>query len=221
MAPTFNPEVAVTVPANASQMSAASWYCDQLERGKIIFFENVPFDFPEDDRKFLLAQKQTGSKLHKNISYRPTSDALNGVAANSPDRERMHRVMKKFSAETAQFLARFMAPYAGKIKMDFASFRPLEEQGRDLSLHKRNDLLHVDAFPSRPTYGGRILRFFVNINPAQGRVWRVGEPFHDFLPRVAKTNRLSPPYRSAAGRAMARMAAAAGLPMPVRSRYDE
>jgi len=63
------------------------------------------------------------------------------------------------------------------MKLDFASFRPLEEQGRDLSLHKRNDLLHVDAFPSRPTHGGRILRVFANINPSVGRVWNVGEPF--------------------------------------------
>ena len=215
----FDPAVAVDVTDSPAQ--TAAWYCDQLERGKVIFFRNVPFDFPEDDRAFLLEQKQTGSRLHKNISYRPSSDALNGVSSNSPDRERMHRVMQKFSAESAKFVAGFLAPYAGKLKMDFASFRPLEEQGRDLSLHKRNDLLHVDAFPSRPTHGGRIMRIFVNINPAAGRVWKLGQPFHAFLPTVAKANRLSPPYRGAAGRALARVAAGVGLPVPVRSRYDE
>ncbi len=215
----FDPAVAVDVAASPAQ--PASWYCDQLERGKVIFFSKVPFAFPDEDRKFLLAQKQTGSRFHKNISYRPASDALNGVSPGSPDRERMHRVMREFSAASAHFVERFLAPYAGELKMDFASFRPLEEQGRNLSLHKRNDLLHVDAFPSRPTHGGRILRIFVNINPSQGRVWRVGEPFHAFLPKVSRANRLRPPYRGAAGRVLARVAAGVGLPVPVRSRYDE
>src|SRR5499427_159851 len=202
-------------------LKQASWHCDQLERGKVLFFSHVPFDFPESDREFLLSQKQTGSRFHKNISYRPTKDLLKGVDENSPDRERMNTIMRDFSASVTKFVSQFLAPYAGKMKLDFASFRPLEEQGRDLSLHKRNDLLHVDAFPSRPTNGGRILRIFVNINPSAGRVWRVGEPFHAFLPRVAGTNRLNPPYRGVAGRALARVAAGVGLPVPVRSRYDE
>ena len=46
-----------------------------------------------------------------------------------------------------------------------------------MPLHKRNDLLHVDAFPSRPTHGGRILRIFTNLNPSQPRVWNVTGPF--------------------------------------------
>src|SRR5580765_7978860 len=166
-------------------LKQAPWHCDQLERGKVLFFGHVPFDFPDADREFLLSQKQTGSRFHKNISYRPGKDILKGVDDNSPDRERMNAIMRNFSAAVAQFVSRFLAPYAGKMKLDFASFRPLEEQGRDLPLHKRNDLLHVDAFPTRPTHGGRILRVFANINPSVGRVWNVGEPFHDFLPKFA------------------------------------
>ncbi len=51
--------------------------------------------------------------------------------------------------------------------------------------------MHVDAFPSRPNYGERILRVFTNINPhGAPRVWRVGEPFEDMarklLPRVPR-----------------------------------
>jgi len=47
----------------------------------------------------------------------------------------------------------------------------------------------VDAFPSRPNYGERILRVFANINPhGEPRVWRIGESFETvaerFLPRV-------------------------------------
>ena len=199
----------------------ARWYCDQLERGKVIFFSEVPFEFPDEDRKFLLSQKQTGSRFHKNISYRPGKDILKGMASGSEDREHLQRVLRTFSAELTRFVTKFLAPYANKVKLDFASFRPLEEQGRDLPLHKRNDLLHVDAFPTRPTNGGRILRVFVNINPTVARVWNVGEPFHDFVPRIMQTQKIQPPQRSGFARAFARMAAAAGLPVPDRSRYDE
>src|SRR5712671_7424710 len=164
----------------------ARWACDQLERGHVLFFSGVPFDFPQADREFLLSQKQTGSRFHKNISYRPAKDLLKGVDENSPDRERMNTIMRGFSASVTKFISQFLAPYAGKMKLDFASFRPLEEQGRDLSLHKRNDLLHVDAFPSRPTRGGRILRVFANINPSTDRVWVVGERFPELAARFAE-----------------------------------
>lgn len=195
-------------------------YCQQLERGQVLFFRSMPFDFPEDDRQFLLSQKQTGSRFHKNISYRPAADLLKGVDADSEDRERLHRVMRGFSREVTGFVAKFLAPYAGQIKLDYASFRPLEEQGRDLPLHKRNDLLHVDAFPTRPTWGGRILRVFVNINPSVSRVWNVGEPFHVFAPRLVQDGKITAPHRNA-GAALAGIAAKLGLPVRPRSRYDQ
>jgi hypothetical protein len=142
------------------------------------------------------------------------------VDDNSPDRERMNAIMRDFSASVTKFVSQFLAPYADKMKLDFASFRPLEEQGRDLSLHKRNDLLHVDAFPSRPTHGARILRVFANINPSVGRVWNVGEPFHDFLPKLMQKKKIGP-SNSGMGRMLAHMSSKIGLPVPDRSPYDE
>ncbi len=201
-------------------LKQAPWHCDQLERGKVLFFSHVPFEFPDADREFLLSQKQTGSRFHKNISYRPAKDLLKGVDENSPDRERMNTIMRSFSSNVTRFISQFLAPYAGKMKLDFASFRPLEEQGRDLSLHKRNDLLHVDAFPSRPTHGARILRVFANINPSVGRVWNVGEPFHEFLPKLKQVKKTGS-SSGGLGRALAHMASTIGLPVPDRSPYDE
>jgi hypothetical protein len=209
------------VDVGVPQPERARWYCEQLEHGKILFFPGIPFDFPPDDRDFLLSQKQTGSRFHKNISYRPTRDLLKGESADSPDRERLHRIIRHFSQAAAGFVATLLAPYAGKLKLDFASFRPLEEEGRDLPVHKRNDLLHVDAFPTRPTRGGRILRFFVNINPQEGRVWNIGEPFDVLMPRLAGQHRITPPHRGAVGRSLARVASKVGLPVADRSRYDE
>jgi hypothetical protein len=209
-----------TVEVTGYAPEQARWFCDQLERGQVLFFRHVPFDFPDEDRKFLLARSAAESRFHKNISYRPASGVVRG-SADRADGERLQRVMRNFSQQTAQFVSKFLAPYAGGLKLDFASFRPLEEKGRDLPLHKRNDLLHVDAFPTRPTRGGRILRAFVNINPAAGRVWRVGAPFHSFVPPIIESRRLHPPHRGMAGRALARVGAKLGLPVRDRSRYDE
>jgi hypothetical protein len=146
--------------------------CAKLEEGEIVYFDGVPFDFPEADRKFLLMQRQSGSRLHKNISYRPRQDVLRGSASDrKEDTERLHQIMRHYSTEVARFLSQLLSPYAGQWALDFASFRPEEEKGRDLALHKRNDLLHVDAFPTRPMHGRRILRCFTNINPTEPRIW--------------------------------------------------
>jgi 3-deoxy-D-manno-octulosonic acid hydroxylase-like protein len=209
----------IEVTAYAPEQSG--WYCDQLEHGKVLFSRSVPFEFPKADIDFLLSQKQTGSRFHKNVSYRPSADLLKGDDAAGDDRERLHAIMRNFSRQVTGFVNKFLSPYAGKFKLDYASYRPLEEQGRTLPLHKRNDLLHVDAFPTRPTRGGRILRVFLNINPSASRIWKVGEAFHDFFPKVARTQPLNPPHRSSFGAAVAALGSKLGLPIADRSRYDE
>jgi len=213
---------------SASQPAERSLgYCRQLEAGHILFFPGVPFDLPADDRAFLISQKQTGSRFHKNISYRPKQDLMRGASTDNPaDQERLHRIMREYSRQTTKFITSFLASYAGKLVLDFASFRPLEEQGRDLPLHKRNDLLHVDAFPTRPTRGGRILRVFNNLNPTVPRIWLTGEPFHELAPRFASDAGLS--YYAAQARSplfrlrrgAARVFRNIGLPLADRSAYD-
>ena len=62
--------------------------------------------------------------------------------------------------------------------------------------------MHVDAFPSRPNRGERILRVFCNVNPrGEDRVWRIGERFETmaehFLPRVRRMRRFEAPILAA------------------------
>lgn len=205
----------------------AQEYCRELEAGRVLFFPGVPFELPADDRSFLISQKQTGSRFHKNISYRPKLDILRGVSAESAtDRERLHKIMRAYSREITRFITAFLAPYGRKLALDFASFRPLEEQGRDLPLHKRNDLLHVDAFPTRPTRGARILRVFNNLNPLAPRIWRTGEPFHELASRFA-TDAGIDRYAAQARSPLFRMRRSAtglfrnlGVPLRDRSAYD-
>jgi len=151
--------------------------CELLESGNILYFSQPPFELPLEDREFLVSRPWSELRLHKNVSYRPGDGVLRGVGGDPATVNRVHAILRNFSDHVLQFAANLLAPYAGGWIVDFASFRPLEEQGRDLPLHKRNDLLHVDAFPSRPTRGGRILRIFTNLNPSKVRVWNTAGDF--------------------------------------------
>ena len=195
-------------------------YCAQLEAGAILYFSAPPFALPESDVDFLLSLKPADSRLHKNISYRPESDVLRGLADDS-NKPRVHEIMREYAAAVRRFVETFLAPYAGRFQMDYASFRPLEEEGRDLSLHKRNDLLHVDAFPSRPTRGARILRVFTNVNPAKERVWVVGERFPELAARFAVDAGLSKYAGGSSWSGLKRGLSRVGLPIAHRAPYDE
>lgn len=160
-------------------------YCELLERGQILLFREPPFELPAEDQKFLLEQEWAELRLHKNVSYRPGEDVLKGVSGNAETIERLRTIFRNYSAAVIDFVGKFLSPYAGKCTIDFSSFRPFEEERRGLPLHKRNDLLHVDAFPSRPTRGGRILRVFTNLNPKKPRIWNTTEDFETLARRYA------------------------------------
>ena len=71
-------------------------------------------------------------------------------------------------------------------RLDQVSFRPLEEATRQLRSTARNDLVHVDAFPSRPTNGWRILRVFANVNLTEPRIWVTSDPFPRLLEQYGR-----------------------------------
>src|SRR5579862_5004640 len=168
------------------QDERARAYCEMLESGQLLFFRELPYLLPASDRQYLLSQEWAELRLHKNISYRPGEDVLKGVAGDANTTERVHKIMHSYSRAVIDFVGNFLSPYAGKWTLDYASFRPFEEERRGLPLHKRNDLLHVDAFPTRPTQGGRILRVFTNLNPTKPRVWNAAENFEVLAKRYAK-----------------------------------
>jgi hypothetical protein len=198
------------------------YYCQQLEAGQIVFFDQTPFRFSTEDASFLMNQPQADSRLHKNISYRPEADLMRGFGGkNAEDEKRARQILRDYSSEVTRFVSTLLSLYAGKMQLDYASFRPLEEEGRDLPLHKRNDLLHVDAFPSRPTRGGRILRVFTNINPSKPRIWLTGERFPGLAKRYAQRAGLNAIANSASKRRTLHLLHSVGVPVPDRSAYDE
>jgi hypothetical protein len=201
--------------------------CMDLEQGNILFFEKIPFDFPADEIQFLLQQKQSGSTSRKNIAYKPQIDQLtNHVATSVEEAKRMHQILRNYSARVTQFLQTLLAPYSSMWKLDYASFRPFQEKGRKLRLRARNDLLHVDSFPTRPMHGGRILRFFTNINQTEPRRWITSLPFQELIKNYGGKEGLPFPRgvdSSLQGRFTHKTKAwlkSLGFKIPMRSPYD-
>src|SRR5579863_243385 len=215
-APGFSRLIAVDDPFPPAG-SVASGYerqlCALLEAGHILFLPLSPISIPAEDRELLLGRKQTSSAYHKNIAYRPAEDRVTGLdASEQKEAAELRRLLSDYSRRATEFLDRFLAPYAGKRKLDYASFRPIEEKGRAARLHARNDLLHFDSFPTRPTNGARILRLFTNINPAQNRVWLTSQTFEAFGPRMAKASGLLSSFTSAPLRGIRALARTLHLP---------
>lgn len=210
----------ITVPDGGKPDTGAVHYCRQLERGEILFFGRPPFLLSGEDCAFLMQQSQRGSRLHKNVSYRPEEERLFGFTGTVQAQKRTENILRAYSEAVTGFVNRFLIPYAGKALRDYASFRPAEEEGRDLPVRKRNDLLHVDAFPTRPTRGGRILRVFTNIHPFRSRVWRTDAPFASLAQRYAAAAGLHEMRDSTIRTRVSGWLRAAGLRIPERSRYD-
>jgi hypothetical protein len=203
-------------------------WCERLEAGCILFFPKSPIAIADADLQFLRGQQQTDSSLHKNIAYKPKTDELTGVdakTANPAAVDHLRGILRNYSQSVTAFLTGFLAPYAGNWQLDYASFRPQEEQGRDLPLRRRNDLLHTDAFPTRPTHGARILRFFNNIHPTRTRDWVVSDPFRAVATKYAPAEIALPQPDSEISRAFKSIATGIGLgaaaPALKRSPYDD
>jgi hypothetical protein len=196
--------------------------CEQLERGNILFFTRTPFAFSPEKREFLLSQRQTSATYHKNVAYRPDEDRLTGLAkSDAAEEARLRAILREYSEQATQFVSNLLRPYKNGLRRDFASYRPVEERGRPARRRARNDLPHVDAFPTRPTNGDRILRVFTNLNPVQNRVWLTSETFDVIARRYARQIGFPSPRTGFAAQYVARLARILRWPGAGRAPYDD
>ena len=145
---------------------------DSLERGSIVYFPQSPVALPAAQDLEFFRQELPWLLKHKNISYHPEDGRTRGLdSADADVVERVNRVLKSVSADIAVFLGKVAPRLTDNWTVGTCSFRPLEEQGRDLSAHASNELIHIDAGAYGATHGDRILRFFINVNPQAERVW--------------------------------------------------
>jgi hypothetical protein len=194
-------------------------YRPVLERGDILFFPGGGFEIPAELLAALTGATQDARSIHKNIAYKPNIDAVSGLT-DKTESERVRGAMRKYSGLAKDFVRGILPEYAASWKIDYASFRSIEERGRDLPRNKRNDLLHVDAFPTRPVFGDLILRCFTNVNPTEPREWLTGDPFAMLAEREAEKAGLAKFAEASPARGVRRALHRIGLPLVDRSPYD-
>ncbi len=183
-----------------------------VEGGCVLHFPKLAFELLPHEQGF--ADPRWSDGRAKNISLRAPGE-LRGARGTPEELRQLQAMIARFALQAEQLVHRLFPGYRGKLRAGNASLRPFEIAGRETSWRKDDTRLHVDAFPSNPTRGLRLLRVFSNVDPAgRPRQWRIGEPFADFAASFAP--RLRRPLPGAA-RALHLL----GLSKALRTPYDE
>ncbi len=159
---------------------------DLLEQGNIIQFIPNPIELPDSDELELLRNELPKQLKLKNVSYHPEADQVKGLHDDSPIAELVYRSLTSHRDRVTAFLHSVMPTLTRGMNVGTCSFRPMQEQGRDLKPHASNELIHVDAGAYGATNGNRLLRFFVNVNPVEDRVWSTKGALPELLQRYGE-----------------------------------
>jgi hypothetical protein len=182
----------------------------RLERGEVVE-PGRGFALTDDELELLDPALSNGRS--KNISLDP-GGALGGLAADGERRDRVGRMMRRFADWSQDLLDELAPAYATRLTRARTSFRPCPVEQRPQTSRKDDRRLHIDAFPSQPTQGRRILRVFANVDPeGRPRAWRLGEPFEAFAGRFHRRIARQPPGQAWALQAL-------GLTKGRRAAYD-
>ena len=156
----------------SAQLAAAgpSELSDALERGQIVHFPRCPVALPSEAD--LASLRGLAPHLRrKNVSWYFATDSLKGLERTKTIAAHTHRLLAAHAARVRGFLTAAMPAFTRGFTPGTTSMRPLQERGRKLSAHASNELVHIDAGAYGATHGDRVLRFFVNVNPEEDRVW--------------------------------------------------
>jgi hypothetical protein len=183
-----------------------------LEGGAVLEFPHLPFVLSESERRFLDPRWADGKA--KNISVRWPSGEMRGAAGDAADLIALRAMIVRYTECSEALALRLFPHYRGHLRRGNTSFRPVDVAGRESSWRKDDTRMHVDAFPSNPMHGTRLLRVFCNVNPAgRPRQWRVGEPFEAHARRYLPAIRRPLP-------GSAWLLAATGITKRRRTEYD-
>ncbi|MFD1892841.1 Kdo hydroxylase family protein [Ottowia beijingensis] len=161
-----------------------------LEAGKVLFFPRLGFAVQPDEQA-LLREDMLAPKS-RNVSL-GADGVLKGAAGSAAEQQALAAMVGRFRQQALRLVDDLLPEYQGLLRIAPTSFRPRQVETRAQSVRADDQRMHVDAFPSRPSYGERLLRVFTNLNP-QGvpRVWRVGEDFETIARRYLPQAK---PYR--------------------------
>jgi hypothetical protein len=160
-----------------------------VEAGEVLRFPYLPFALLESELRFRDPRWADGKA--KNISVRWPGGEMRGAVGTAAELAALRSMIRRYAEQSEAFALRLFPHYRGHLKRGNTSFRPVNVAGRETSWRKDDTRLHVDAFPSNPMHGTRLLRVFCNVNPnGEARKWRVGETFEDharrYLPKIAR-----------------------------------
>ena len=183
-----------------------------VEDGGVLSFPRLAFRLHDGERRFLDERWADGRA--KNVSVRWPAGELRGAAGQPADLAELRALVVRFAEQAEALALRLFPHYRGHLRRGNTSLRPARIEGRETSWRKDDTRLHVDAFPSNPMHGTRLLRVFCNVNPAgEARHWRVGERFESHARRY-----LSRMHRPLAGSAW--LLARLGVTKRRRTEYD-
>ena len=161
-----------------------------LEAGKVVCLPRLAFAVEPPETPFLRADALDDSR--KNISFDPKTGKCQGTGFSGDELTLLTGMLQRYGRLVEGLVRGLFPRYADRLERARTSFRPAEISGREYSPRHDDKRLHVDAFPTRPMRGRRILRVFNNIAPdGVQRQWLVGEPFADFAGAFA--GRVRPP----------------------------
>ena len=168
------------------RVGSALW-CWRWSRAILFIYRSLTFQSTPAEQKFLSPRWLDGTR--KNISLE--RGGMQGATGTAEELRELSAMIERFAVQAEQFVRLLFPRYAADMYLARTSFRPAAVENRAISWRKDDARLHVDAFPSRPNYGERILRVFSNVNPhGEPRVWRAGEPFKNaaqrFLPSIKR-----------------------------------
>ena len=160
-----------------------------VEAGEVLRFPYLPFALLESELKFRDPRWADGKA--KNISVRWPGEEMRGAVGTATELSALRAMIVRYANQSEAFALRLFPHYRGHMVRGNTSFRPVNVVGRETSWRKDDTRLHIDAFPSNPMHGTRLLRVFCNVNPnGEARRWRVGEAFEDhalrYLPKISK-----------------------------------
>jgi hypothetical protein len=183
-----------------------------VESGLVLAFPHLAFVLTDDERRFLDPRWADGKA--KNVSVRWPSGELRGAIGEAADLAALKAMVVRYAEAAEAFAPRLFPHYRGHLRRGNTSFRPVDVSGRPRSWRQDDTRLHIDAFPSNPMQGTRLLRVFCNVNPnGEPRRWRVGEAFEAHAQR----------YLAAVPRPLPGLAwamAATGITKRRRTEYD-
>ncbi|CAM3423037.1 3-deoxy-D-manno-oct-2-ulosonic acid (Kdo) hydroxylase [Bordetella sputigena] len=190
----------------------AAYAIDALEHGQVLHFPLLDFGLMKEEAALL--DPALTHPRRKNISL--SAAGVSGSVATGAELALLRGLLQRYRDCTSMLLDALFPLYRDARHAPATSLRLHAIGAWQPSWRKDDRRLHVDAFPSRPMRGERILRVFTNIHPdrEQTRAWRVGEPFEliarRYLPRLDQPWR---PWRAA-------LMHAAGITKRRRTEYD-